>query len=117
MEEDAKQLKIQRNAIDFVSPVLDKLEESKETLSGWKEACQKNDAGLRTAEGNLSELNEKIDLFRQKKPETEERKGDLRKLQDEKENTRSRRNWSRSVRKKTALFLRLTWSEKNRKTE
>lgn len=82
---EQEKLKKQRIALDMIFPVAQDLEKAKAMLENWKQSFEKNSDRLNSAERSLQEIQRKKDDFAQRKPELEEKRNQLRKLQEEKE--------------------------------
>ena len=82
---EQEKLKKQRIALDMIFPVAQDLEKAKAMLENWKQSFEKNSNRLNSAECSLQEIQRKKDDFAQRKPELEEKRNQLRKLQEEKE--------------------------------
>ena len=82
---EQEKLKKQRIALDMIFPVAQDLEKANAMLENWKQSFEKNSDRLNSAERSLQEIQRKKDDFAQRKPELEEKRNQLRKLQEEKE--------------------------------
>ena len=82
---EQEKLKKQRIALDIIFPVAQDLEKANAILENWKQSFEKNSDRLNSAERSLQEIQRKKDDFAQRKPELEEKRNQLRKLQEEKE--------------------------------
>ena len=82
---EQEKLKKQRIALDMIFPVAQDLEKANAMLENWKQSFEKNSDRLNSAERSLQEIQRKKDGFAQRKPELEEKRNQLRKLQEEKE--------------------------------
>ena len=82
---EQEKLKKQRIALDMIFPVAQDLEKANAMLENWKQSFEKNSDRLNSAEHSLQEIQRKKDNFAQRKPELEEKRNQLRKLQEEKE--------------------------------
>ena len=82
---EQEKLKKQRIALDMIFPVAQDLEKANAMLENWKQSFEKNSDRLNSAERSLQEIQWKKDDFAQRKPELEEKRNQLRKLQEEKE--------------------------------
>lgn len=82
---EQEKLKKQRIALDMIFPVAQDLEKANAMLENWKQSFEKNSNRLNSAECSLQEIQRKKDDFAQRKPELEEKRNQLRKLQEEKE--------------------------------
>ena len=82
---EQEKLKKQRIALDMIFPVAQDLEKAKAMLENWKQSFEKNSDRLNSAEHSLQGIQRKKDDFAQRKPELEEKRNQLRKLQEEKE--------------------------------
>ena len=83
-EEEKETLKRQRIALDIIFPVADKVEQTQTAVENWKNACRSNTEKLQIVESTLAELQQKRVDFQQRKPEIDEQKNQLFKLQEEK---------------------------------
>ena len=82
---EQEKLKKQRIALDMIFPVAQDLEKANAMLENWKQSFEKNSDRPNSAERSLQEIQWKKDDFAQRKPELEEKRNQLRKLQEEKE--------------------------------
>ena len=82
---EQEKLKKQRIALDMIFPVAQDLEKANAMLENWKQSFEKNSDRLNSAEHSLQGIQRKKDDFAQRKPELEEKRNQLRKLQEEKE--------------------------------
>ena len=84
-QQEQNDLRKQRIALDMVFPAAQDADKAVSALENWKQSYQKNSDLLKHTEIGLQEIQQKRESFAQKKAELDEKRNQLRKLQEEKE--------------------------------